>query len=142
MDLGLFFPVPQNVRVKEHGEKCSGAGSKADKRKYFFTQHIITLWNVLPQDVMEAKSINEFKKKGLDKFMQPPAQEVSQLLITGSREGMPEEGSLYTLPLPISLPKHLQLATARHWLLPKVHVYSEPAWQCLYPPGGSLWMGP
>ena len=63
MDLELFFPVPHNTRVKEHGEKCSGDGSKADKRKYFFTQHIITLWNLLPQDVMEAKSIKEFKKE-------------------------------------------------------------------------------
>lgn len=79
-------------------------------------------------------------KKGLDKFMQPPAQEVSQLLITGSREGMPEEGSLYTLPLPISLPKHLELAAVRRWLLPKVNIYSEPAWQCLYTPGNYLWM--
>lgn len=40
---------------------------------------------------------------------------------------MPEEGSLYTLPLPIPLPKHLQLATARPYLLPKVDIYSEPA---------------
>lgn len=63
MDLELFFPVSRNTRVKEHREKCSEAGSKADKRKYFFTQHIITLWNLLPQDVTEAKSINEFKKK-------------------------------------------------------------------------------
>lgn len=62
-DLELFFPVPHNTRAKEHGEKCSGARSKADKRKYFFTQHTITLWNLLPQDVMEAKSINEFKKR-------------------------------------------------------------------------------
>jgi len=74
--------------------------------------------------------------------MQPPAQEVSQLVITGSREGMPEEGSLYTLPLPISLPKHLQLAMAGCWVLPKAKVYSEPAWQCLHPPGNSLWMEP
>lgn len=74
--------------------------------------------------------------------MQPPAQEVSQLLITGSLEGMLEEGSLYTLPLPISLPKHLQLATGRSWLLLKVNIYSEPACQCLYPPSNSLWTEP
>lgn len=53
---------------------------------------------------------------------------------------MPEEGSLYTLPLPISLPKHLQLAAARRCLVPKAQVYSEPAWQ--HPPGTSLWMEP
>lgn len=65
----LFFTT------QEHGEKCSGPRSEADKRKYFFTQHIITLWNLLPQDVMEAKSINEWEKnqKGLHKFMQLPA---------------------------------------------------------------------
>lgn len=61
MDLALF--LPHNMRMKERGERNSGARSKVDKRKYIFTQHIITLWNLLPQDVREAKSINELKKR-------------------------------------------------------------------------------
>lgn len=60
MDLALFLPLPHNIRTKERGERYSGARSKVDKRKYIFTQHVITLWNLLPQDVREAKSINEF----------------------------------------------------------------------------------
>lgn len=59
--------------------------------------------------------------------MQPPAQEVSLLLIAGSRQGTPEEGLLYSFPLPKSLPKHLQLAMARRW-----------SYSCLYPPANSL----
>ena len=49
--------------------KLSCSRFKTNKRKYSFTKHIIKLWNSLPQDAMEAKTINEFKK-GLDKFME------------------------------------------------------------------------
>lgn len=49
--------------------KLSGSRYKTNKRKSTFTNHIIILWNSLPQDAMEAKNINEFKK-GLDKFME------------------------------------------------------------------------
>jgi len=31
---------------------------RTNKRKYFFTQHIITFWNSLTQDVVKAKSMN------------------------------------------------------------------------------------
>lgn len=59
----LFFTT------QEHGEKYSGARSEADKRKYFFTQHIITFWNSLPQDVVKAKALMELKKR-LENFME------------------------------------------------------------------------
>lgn len=49
--------------------KLSGSRFKTNKRKYSFTKHIIKLWNSLPQDAIEAKNINEFKKC-LDKFME------------------------------------------------------------------------
>lgn len=49
--------------------KLSGSRFKTNKRKSSFTKHIIKLWNSLPQDAMEAKTINEFRK-GLDKFME------------------------------------------------------------------------
>lgn len=49
--------------------KLSGSRFKTNKRKYSVTKQIIKLWNSLPQDAMEAKNVNEFKK-GLDKFME------------------------------------------------------------------------
>lgn len=36
---------------------------RTNKRKYFFTQHVITFWNSLPQDVVMAKSINGVKEE-------------------------------------------------------------------------------
>lgn len=36
---------------------------RTNERKYFFTQHIITFWNSLPQDVVKAKSINGVKEE-------------------------------------------------------------------------------
>lgn len=44
----------------EHIMKLSGR-FRTNRRKYFFNQPIIKLWNLLLQDVMEAESINELK---------------------------------------------------------------------------------
>lgn len=44
----------------EHIMKLSGR-FRTNRRKYFFKQPIIKLWNLLLQDVMEAESINELK---------------------------------------------------------------------------------
>lgn len=40
----------------------------SNKRMFFFLQHIIKLWNSLPQDVAEAKSVSVFKME-LDTFL-------------------------------------------------------------------------
>lgn len=90
------------MRMKEHGERNSGARSKADKRKYIFTQHIITLWNLLPQDVREAKSINELKK-GKKKIRQIHVTSGSGSLPTGVyREPGGDAGGRITLYSPSS----------------------------------------
>jgi len=39
-----------------------------DVRK-FFSQRVVKEWNLLPQDVVDATSVNQFKKR-LDKFWQ------------------------------------------------------------------------
>ena len=33
---------------------------KTDKIKYFFTQHVVSLWNSLPQDVVMASGLEAF----------------------------------------------------------------------------------
>ena len=53
---------------------CCGAQvplgtSRADKRKSFFTEHRVNLWNSLPQDVAMATNGDAFKR-GLDKLME------------------------------------------------------------------------
>lgn len=52
--------------------------SWTNRRKNFFKQSIMKLWSSLPQEVMEAESINELKM-WLGKFMDsPPSQAVKQ----------------------------------------------------------------
>ncbi len=37
-----------------------------DLRKYFFTDRIIKVWNSLPQDIVSAYSVNNFKTNWID----------------------------------------------------------------------------
>ena len=39
----------------------------SDKRKNFFTLRAVRVWNELPEDVVQAPSVNPFKNR-LDKF--------------------------------------------------------------------------
>ena len=52
--------------------KLMGGRSRKNKRKDFFKQHILTLWNSLPQDVVMAINLDGFKR-GLDKFLEERA---------------------------------------------------------------------
>ena len=49
--------------------KLLGARSQTNKRKYFFTQRIIGLWNSMPEEMVTAVSLDSFKR-GLDQFME------------------------------------------------------------------------
>ena len=40
-----------------------------DVRKFFFSQRVVNEWNLLPQEVVDATSVNQFKNR-LDKFRQ------------------------------------------------------------------------
>ena len=46
-----------------------GGRSRTNKRKHFFTQRTVKLWNSLPQDVVIATNLDGFKR-GLDKFLE------------------------------------------------------------------------
>ena len=39
------------------------------KQKYFIIQHLVKLWNSLPQDVVMATNLDGFER-GLDKFLE------------------------------------------------------------------------
>ena len=61
---GKLFSFSRNTRTRGHPLQLSVGRVITDKRKYFFTQHVVSLWNSLPQDVI-ASSLDAFKK-GLD----------------------------------------------------------------------------
>ena len=48
--------------------KLIGGSFRTDKRKDFFTQHRVKLWNSLPQGAVLATTLDGFKR-GLEKFL-------------------------------------------------------------------------
>lgn len=65
---GLLI-ISGNKRNKEKLIKVSSRGFKKDQRKDFLIQCVIKLWNSYPQNIKEAKGLNQLEDK-LDKFMQ------------------------------------------------------------------------
>ena len=51
VDTGNLFSLSRSTRTKGHLLNLSVGRVITDKRKYFFTQHVISLWNSLPHDV-------------------------------------------------------------------------------------------
>ena len=62
VDRGKLFSLLQNTRTRGHPLKLRAGRVRTDKRKYFFTQRIVSLWNSLPQDVVMASGLDAFKR--------------------------------------------------------------------------------
>ena len=65
VERGRFF-IDSNTGLRGHNFKFLKKRCRLDVRKYFFSQRIINSWNKLPQNVVEADSLNAFKNR-LDK---------------------------------------------------------------------------
>ena len=72
VDRETFFSLSQNTRTWGHPMNLIGGRSRTNKRKDFFTQRIVKLWNSLPQDVVMSTNLDGFKR-GLDKFLEGKA---------------------------------------------------------------------
>ena len=72
VDRETFFSLSHNTRTWGHPMNLIGGRFRTDKRKEFFTQHIVKLWNPLPQDVVMVSHLDGFKRE-LDKFMEEEA---------------------------------------------------------------------
>jgi ribonucleases P/MRP protein subunit RPP40 len=69
IDYRKFFEMSGVHRTRGHNCRLIKKRSKLDIRKYFFSQRVVNSWNVLPQEVVDATSVNAFKNR-LDKFNQ------------------------------------------------------------------------
>ena len=43
--------------------RIRGKDFRTEARRNFFTQRVVNVWNSLPQNVVEAKTLSDFRKK-------------------------------------------------------------------------------
>ena len=55
-----MFPVVGKSRISL---RIRGKPFRTEVRRNFFTQRVVNVWNSLPQKVVEAKTLCDFKKK-------------------------------------------------------------------------------
>ncbi len=66
-----------------------------DQRDNFFTNRVVPIWNALPEHVIKAKSINEFKNR----YDQLKKKKISQLAYSKPMKPMNENTSTATIEL-------------------------------------------
>ena len=67
LDYRNFFEISKGGKTRGHSIKLVKKRCNGDIRKHFFSQRVVNPWNGLPQDVVDADSVNCFKNK-LDRF--------------------------------------------------------------------------
>ena len=67
VDFSKFFELSRIKNTRGHCYKLSKKRCKGERRRNFFTQRVINHWNKLPQEVVDADSVNCFKNR-LDKL--------------------------------------------------------------------------
>jgi len=68
VDIGVFFELEGDGRLRGHDRKLKKLGCKLDVRKYFFSNRIVDSWNKLPGEVVCSGSIGGFKR-ALDEYL-------------------------------------------------------------------------
>ena len=61
IDAGRMFPMES--RPGDHSLRIQGRPFRTEVRRHFFTQRVVSLWNALPQEVVDAKTLNIFKRR-------------------------------------------------------------------------------
>ena len=67
MSFDNFFNLSHNNHTRGHGLKLRKDFSRLDIRKYFFSQRVVDEWNILPESLVYANSVNIFKN-GIDAY--------------------------------------------------------------------------
>ena len=66
VDRNTFFKLKEGSRTRGH--KTALVKCKLDMRKYSFSQRVINEWNKLPNDCVNASSVNMFKHR-IDRYL-------------------------------------------------------------------------
>ena len=60
VDLNMFFKLKEGSRTRGHKAALIKEQCRLDMRKYSFSQRVINEWNKLPNDCVNASSVNIF----------------------------------------------------------------------------------
>ena len=63
VDRDMFFKLKEGRRTRGHKAALIKEQYRLDIRKYSFSQRVINEWNKLPNDCVNASSVNMFKNK-------------------------------------------------------------------------------
>ena len=68
VDRNMFFKLKEGSRAGEHKSALVKEQCRLDMRKYFFSQRVTNEWNKLPNDCVNASSVNMFKNR-IDRYL-------------------------------------------------------------------------
>ena len=68
VDRNMFFKLKEGCRTRGHKAALVKEQCRLDTRKYSFSQRVINEWNKLPNDCVNASSVNMFKNR-IDRYM-------------------------------------------------------------------------
>ena len=63
VDRNTFVKLKKGSRTRGHQAELVKEQCRLDMRKYFFSQRVINEWNKLPNDCVNASSVNMFKNR-------------------------------------------------------------------------------
>ena len=67
VDRNMFFKLKEGSRTRGHKAALIKEQCRLDVRKYSFSQRVINEWNKLPNDCVNASSVNMFKNR-IDRY--------------------------------------------------------------------------
>ena len=76
VDCNQFFKFSKNTMTRGHRLKLGKNRSRLEIRRNFYSNRAVNLWNTLPEDVINANTVNIFKNK-YDKFYRSSAVSTS-----------------------------------------------------------------
>ena len=68
VDRNMFFKLKEGSRTRGHKAALIKEQCRLDMRKYSFSQRVINEWNKLPNDCVNASSVNMFKNR-IDRYL-------------------------------------------------------------------------